>query len=124
MASIPRDLRGDSDIRGVDGYLLAVANVYFRDTAQIFGILMQLWFFLTPIMYPIEMIPEETNGIPLRAIISLNPMTSFVVCARSVLYELNLPPTSMSCTPYVACATAGLAYLVHRRWGRDVSEAI
>ena len=48
------------------GYILAVAHVHFRDTAQIFGIVMQLWFFLTPIMYPIEMIPEETNGIPLR----------------------------------------------------------
>jgi ABC-type polysaccharide/polyol phosphate export permease len=107
------------------GYLLAVANVYFRDTAQIFGIVMQLWFFLTPVMYPIEMIPEDTHGIPLRAIISLNPMTSFVVCARSVLYELNVPPTFE--LVYGAAWLAGttiLAVVVYRRWGRDVSEAI
>lgn len=107
------------------GYILAVAHVHFRDTAQIFGILMQLWFFLTPIMYPIEMIPEETNGIPLRAIISLNPMTSFVVCARSVLYELNPPPTFEALYALTwMVVMVGLAYLVHRRWGRDVSEAI
>jgi ABC-type polysaccharide/polyol phosphate export permease len=107
------------------GYLLAVANVYFRDTAQIFGIVMQLWFFLTPIMYPIEMIPEDTNGIPLRGIIALNPMTSFVVCARSLLYELRLPPPfeSLYALSWVV-VTVGLAVLVYRRWGRDVSEAI
>ena len=107
------------------GYLLAVANVYFRDTAQIFGIVMQLWFFLTPIMYPIEMIPEETHGIPLRGIISLNPMTSFVVCARSLLYELNVPPVfPMVYAAAWLLATTALAILVYRRWGRDVSEAI
>ncbi|HYN35475.1 MAG TPA: ABC transporter permease, partial [Actinomycetota bacterium] len=107
------------------GYLLAVANVYFRDTAQIFGIVMQLWFFLTPIMYPIEMIPEETHGIPLRGIIALNPMTSFVVCARSLLYELNLPPTfSVVYAGAWLLGMGALAFLVYRRWGRDVSEAI
>lgn len=107
------------------GYLLAVANVYFRDTAQIFGIVMQLWFFLTPVMYPIEMIPEDAHGIPLRAIISLNPMTSFVVCARSVLYELNVPPTFELIYGSVwLLGMSMLAVVVYRKWGKDVSEAI
>ena len=74
------------------GYCLSVANVHFRDTGQIFAIVLQLWFFMTPIMYPVTMIPEEWNGIPLRSLLALNPMTDFVGIARALLYELRLPP--------------------------------
>ena len=64
-------------------YCLAVAIVHFRDTGQIVGIVMQLWFFLTPIMYPVTLIPEEWNGIPLRQLLALNPMSDFVGIARA-----------------------------------------
>ena len=106
-------------------YCLAVAIVYFRDTGQIVGIVMQLLFFLTPVMYPVTMIPEDWNGIPLRRLLSLNPMADFVEIARLLLYELRLPPLG----PVLYCgawtvAMAVLAVLVYRRWGRDVGEAI
>ncbi len=107
------------------GYLLAVANVYFRDTGQIFAIVLQLWFFLTPIMYPIEMIPVEWKGIPLRELFALNPMTHFVDISRQLLYELTLP--SLSSVAYAALCTVstmGAATLAYRHWGRDVAEAI
>jgi ABC-type polysaccharide/polyol phosphate export permease len=106
-------------------YCLAVANVHFRDTGQIVGILMQLLFFLTPVMYPATLIPEEWNGIPLRGLLALNPMADFVEIARLLLYELRLPPVGMVayCLVWTVVACAG-ANLVYRRWGRDVSEAI
>ncbi len=73
------------------GYLLAVANVHFRDTGQIFAIVTQLWFFLTPIMYPLDLIPEQWHGLPLRDLFLLNPMTSFVNMSRDLVYGLQLP---------------------------------
>jgi ABC-type polysaccharide/polyol phosphate export permease len=107
------------------GYCLAVAMVYFRDTGQIFGIMLQLWFFLTPIMYPIEMIPEDWNGVPLRALFSFNPMTHFVEISRDLLYDLTLPTLGSVAygLAWVAVAAAA-AFLVHRRFGRDVGEAV
>lgn len=106
-------------------YLLAVANVHFRDVGQMMAVVLQMWFFLTPIMYPLNMIPEEWNGIPLRGLMRLNPMTQFVDITRDLLYDLRVP--SLSSVLYVFAATAALlvgAWLVHRRWGRDVAEAI
>ena len=41
-------------------YCLAVAIVHFRDTGQIVGIVMQLWFFLTPVMYPVD---DDPGGL-------------------------------------------------------------
>jgi ABC-type polysaccharide/polyol phosphate export permease len=106
-------------------YCLAVAIVFFRDTGQIVGIVMQLWFFLTPVMYPVDMIPEDWNGIPLRSLLALNPMADFVGIARALLYELQLPPLG----PVLYCSawtlvTAAIAAWVYRTRGRDVSEAI
>ena len=81
-------------------YCLAVAIVHFRDTGQIVGIVMQLWFFLTPVMYPVDDDPEDWNGIPLRRLLALNPMADFVGIARLLLYELRLPPLG----PVLYCA--------------------
>ena len=107
------------------GYCLAVANVHFRDTGQIFAIVLQMWFFLTPIMYTVDMIPEDYNGIPLRSLLAVNPMTEFVDIARALLYDLTLPP--LWSVLYAGLWTAlmvGAAVLVHRRFGQDISEAI
>lgn len=106
-------------------YLLAVANVHFRDVGQMMSIVLQLWFFLTPIMYPIDMIPEEWHGLPLRGAMGLNPMTQYVGITRDLLYGLQLP--SVGSVLYVAGVTAVMlvcAWAVYRRWGRDVAEAI
>lgn len=107
------------------GFILSVIHVYFRDIGQIFAIALQLLFFLTPVIYPISMIPEDWNGIPLRALLSLNPMADLVAISRALLYDLQLPP--LGPVLYSAAwvfGVAGLAVIVYRRWGRDVSESV
>ncbi|HQR78597.1 MAG TPA: ABC transporter permease [Actinomycetota bacterium] len=107
------------------GYMLAVANVHFRDTGQIFAIVTQMWFFLTPIMYPLDLIPEQWHGFPLRDLFLLNPMTSFVNMSRDLVYGLQLPsPASVAYAITWTGAAFLLALFVYRRHGRDVSEAI
>ena len=53
---------------------LAILNVYSRDIAHITAVALQLLFFLTPIIYPITLVPEDWHGIPLRAIVQANPL--------------------------------------------------
>src|SRR5262249_2145623 len=50
------------------GVFLGVMNVYFRDVAQVVGVLLQFWFWLTPIVYPLAVVPEWVRGL-----IALNP---------------------------------------------------
>lgn len=107
------------------GYILAIALVHFRDTGQIYAIVSQMWFFLTPIMYPIDLIPVDFHGIPLQDLFKLNPMTSFVTISRDLVYSLQLP--SIASVAYAVAWTLVMllaARLVYARWGRDVSEAI
>ena len=77
------------------GLALSVLNVYFRDVQHFIGILLQLWFYATPIVYPIKYVPETQSvfgwDVPLRTIYELNPMVRFVEVFRNVLYDLRFP---------------------------------
>lgn len=72
-------------------FLFCTANVFYRDTQHILEVLLQAWFFLTPIFYSINLLPETANifGIPfaLRVWVRrFNPMASLVASYQDVLY--------------------------------------
>ena len=62
------------------GMTLGVLNVFFRDVGQLFGIVLQFWFWFTPIVYPLNVVHE---GI--RNVISLNPMTPVISAYQGIL---------------------------------------
>jgi ABC-type polysaccharide/polyol phosphate export permease len=103
---------------------LAVVNVYYRDVAHLTGVVLQLLFFLTPIIYTIDMVPVEWNGIPLQQIILINPVAQFVVTFRQLSYGLEVPSMS-AWLGLIAWTVAALvpATLAYRRFGLDVGEA-
>jgi ABC-type polysaccharide/polyol phosphate export permease len=70
------------------GLLLAVTFVYFRDIAHFVQVIFTALFYLTPILYPPESIPEQ-----LKSIFMLNPLSCFVTLSRKVI--LGSPMTGM-----------------------------
>ena len=61
----------------------ASMTVYLRDTQYVVGVILQILFFMTPIFYPINLVPEAFR-LPLR----LNPLTILIEQARNVfLYD-------------------------------------
>ncbi|WP_270816619.1 ABC transporter permease [Hungatella effluvii] len=69
--------------------LTSAITVYLRDIEYILGIISMAWQFLTPIMYPVEMVPER-----LRPLFNLNPMTPIAVAYRDILYYKQVPQLS------------------------------
>lgn len=105
--------------------MLSVLNVHLRDTAYLVGIVIQLQFYMTPIIYPEEQVPGVFHGIPLRAIIRHQPMALFVELFRSLIYGLELGRGTAWAVALVwtALAVAGAAF-VYRRRGQDLSEEL
>ena len=66
--------------------LFRSVTVYLRDLEHVLVILTMAWQFLTPVMYSIDMVPEE-----LRSIFNINPMTPIIVAYRDILYYKRLP---------------------------------
>ena len=68
------------------GLSLGILNVFFRDIGQFFGIFIQFWFWLTPIVYPITIIPQSV-----RWVMDLNPMTSIIASYQNILVSNTWP---------------------------------
>jgi lipopolysaccharide transport system permease protein len=68
------------------GMVLGVLNVFFRDVGQLFGVVLQFWFWLTPIVYPITILPER-----LQAAMSYNPMARLVGAYQTILVSGEWP---------------------------------
>lgn len=68
------------------GITLGVLNVFFRDVGQFFGIFLQLWFWLTPIVYPASILPNFAKDI-----IQLNPMFSIITAYQHILVNAKWP---------------------------------
>ena len=74
------------------GLLVSVYNIVYRDVAYLVGIFMQMLFYATPIVYPIDIVNVSFAGIDARWVIeNLNPLTSFVESTRDVMYLLEVP---------------------------------
>ncbi len=69
------------------GLLLASIHVFFRDTAQIVGMVLSGWFYLTPIVYPLAMVPER-----FRPWIEANPLTPLVSLYRAAFLGRPFAP--------------------------------
>jgi ABC-2 type transport system permease protein len=72
------------------GLMLSVLNIFFRDIGHLLGVLLMFWFWITPIFYSIDMIPTK-----FRWVCIFNPMTSYVVYYREVIFRCNLPDLSI-----------------------------
>jgi ABC-type polysaccharide/polyol phosphate export permease len=61
--------------------LVSAMTVHFRDLKEILGNLLTLWFFATPIIYPMSQVPERYKWA-----INLNPMTHLAISYQEVLF--------------------------------------
>jgi ABC-type polysaccharide/polyol phosphate export permease len=103
----------------------SVMNVYFRDTTHIVGIILQIQFYLTPIIYPITLVPGVWHRLPLRTVIELQPMAAFVETFRALVYGLEVGPARawLTVCAWTAVSIAG-AWIYYRRRGLDLSEEL
>jgi len=66
--------------------VLSSINVYFRDLNEIWGVVAQLMFFMLPIIYPTDMVPEN-----LLDIYMLNPLVKLLEAYRDVMIYGKIP---------------------------------
>lgn len=101
------------------GMLLGVLNVFFRDVGQLFGIVVQFWFWLTPIVYPIAILPSY-----IRPLVEINPMTPLVGAFQAVLVYQRWPDWASLWSPLlISILLCGVGLLLFRaRSGEMVDE--
>lgn len=101
------------------GMIVGVLNVFFRDVGQFFTILLQFWFWLTPIVYPLAILPESA-----QALVAWNPMTPLITAWQQIYLNSQLPHWPSLWSPLLLgglFCVFGL-HLFRRRAGEMVDE--
>ena len=102
--------------------LLSAVTVHLRDMVHFIGILMQVWFWSTPVIYSLQYVSARPGFVTL---LKANPMTGTVVSFRNVVV-LNNPPDLRLLAYNTACALIMLLVgtSLFARWQRRFSEIV
>jgi ABC-type polysaccharide/polyol phosphate export permease len=102
------------------GLLLSSINVFFRDVGQLLGLCLQIWMWMTPIVYPENILP---NGV--LAYLKVNPAYPFIHTIRETFLYGRLPATWMW---WVMCIWAfgipALGYIVLRKLRPEIRDVL
>ena len=108
------------------GFALALStlSVYFKDLGYLWSIVMQVWFFVTPIIYGPEVLQ---NRVPEWAqwLLRLNPMAHFVSAYRDCFYDNHLPGLGKILV-LIGCTALSLVlgWTVFARMGKRLPEEV
>jgi len=68
------------------GLILGLGNIRYRDVGYLVGIGLQVWFYATPIVYSIDVVPPAAQKV-----LKLNPLTAYTYSMRQAFYNLSTP---------------------------------
>ena len=90
------------------GLMLSALVVTFRDLQHLYGILITAWMYMTPIFYPVDMLPEWVADL-----VRLNPLANFIEMFRDVILYNVVPSGILQAKCIVSCVVAlGLGFWI------------
>jgi lipopolysaccharide transport system permease protein len=102
------------------GMIVATLNVFFTDVAQLLGVLLQILFWLTPIVYVVGQVPRS-----LRPILALNPATPAVEAVHDLLLWGRFPsPWMFAMLGAWAIVTTVCGYLLLGRLRGEIRDVL
>ncbi|MCJ7472754.1 MAG: ABC transporter permease [Actinobacteria bacterium] len=88
--------------------LVSALNVFFRDLQHLISIVMMVWFFGTPIIYPLSMVPERFQPY----IKFINPMTIYSAYYRNIFYYTKYPDGAGFPSALETMTAVGITFLI------------
>ncbi len=102
------------------GLLLGVFNVFSRDVGQVMGVVMQIWFWLTPIVYTLDVVPEAS-----RWLFDLNPIVPLIRLYQNAMLHNVAPAAASLVVPIVfALMLLAVAFTIFRRASSELVDAL
>lgn len=100
------------------GMTCAILSVFMRDIGQIVGVVVQLWFWLTPIVYVANILP-----ITIQRLVELNPFYHLVIAYRAALITGEAPHLfSIGVLVVFSVVLLSVAVFVGRKLERDIRD--
>lgn len=84
-------------------FILSAMQVFFRDTEHLYSVILTIWMYATPILYPIDIIPAA-----LLPIFKANPMYIYI----DFLRQITLYSTVPTAESFLYCALLGIGTFI------------
>lgn len=102
------------------GLVLGVINVFVRDIGQVMPIILQVWFWFTPIVYPVSILSDS-----IRELMRFNPLFPIVTAYQKILVYGKFPDIQViSTTAAVALGLLVLGLFLFRRAAPEMVDAL
>jgi lipopolysaccharide transport system permease protein len=102
------------------GVALGTINVFFRDTEQVFRVAAQFWFWLTPVVYPLAILPDAA-----QTVVGWNPLTPVMIGLQGALVGGLWPDWGTLIYPgALAGAACLLGVRLFRRHAGDIADEL
>jgi ABC-type polysaccharide/polyol phosphate export permease len=99
---------------------ISTLAVYFVDVVDMYSILLTVWFYLTPVIYPIDIVPARFS-----LLVHLNPMTTILGLFRTIIYAGELPTgEAWLAAAGMAVFSLGVGWLVFTRRANEFAYRI
>jgi len=85
------------------GLILSSANVFFRDISHLYSVWTTAWFYLTPVIYPINVLPDTVQKI-----VKLNPLYYYIDYFRQIVMYGTVPSLRFN----LICITCSTGFLI------------
>ena len=101
-------------------FVLSAITVYIRDLEYFISILLQLWMYLTPVLYSIKMIPDK-----FAKFFYLNPMVPIINAYRDILYYKQMPDfKSLSVLFIIGIIGTIIGYKIFKKFEKRFAEEL
>jgi len=92
------------------GFIGSALNVFYRDVRHVIVLILQIWFYASPIIYPVSSVPEA-----LRPVYFVNPMVGVLESYRVVLLYRGLPNENVLISAGVSVVILVIGYWLFKR---------
>lgn len=102
------------------GFLISIFVVFIRDLKEMINIVLQFWFWFTPIVYLYDVLPEFA-----KKILVLNPAFAFIHGYQSIFIYKEIPDLGiLMYLALTACVILFISYFIFRKLEKDIRDCI
>ncbi len=100
--------------------ILSAFNLFYRDIANLLGVVLLLWMYLTPVIYPAEIFPKK-----FQILLVLNPMAAVIDSYRNILLESKAPDTTLlGIAGIIALVTLIVSYALFKKLENSFADIV
>lgn len=99
--------------------ITASLNVYYRDVQNIVDIFLKILFYLTPVMYPVSIVPEMYKGL-----VNFNPLSMIISLSRAVIFKQGVDMISLFAVIFISISFLVLGIFIFAKLEDKFAELI